>query len=377
MHQSENNGSAPTANVASNGDEQRRETFLQYPAVTTLRPSYYTSGQIAITNLSASIAGLEVLRHEGGTSEQLFTLSTLLFLRGDLLGRIVDHDRAEEAALRAAALSPTPGRALFITAVVAERFHRFDQAERLLKHALEAGYPAIEIDTEKASVLQATGHYNEALRIRERLADENPGIHSFGALATLLAEMDEWSAAEDVYMAALDEDIGVSPIPCGQLFFEWGVSAMRGGDLDRAEQLLGQLEVILPAHVPGRAHRAEIALARGHLDRALALIRPILEIADDPEYPATHAEILLARGETEAAASEATRAAVGYERLLARRPEAYADHGAAFFMGIGNRPQFAYELALDNWKIRDTPRSRDLLKRTYDALQSFLPQGDA
>ena len=47
-----------------------------------------------------------------------------------------------------------------------------------------------------------------------------------------------------------------------------------------------------------------------------------------------------------------------YERLLARRPEAYADHAAAFFMGIGNRPQLAFELASMNWKLRDTPRSR-------------------
>jgi hypothetical protein len=31
--------------------------------------------------------------------------------------------------------------------------------------------------------------------------------------------------------------------------------------------------------------------------------------------------------------------------LLARRPEAYADHAAAFFMGVGNRPQRALELA--------------------------------
>ena len=69
------------------------------------------------------------------------------------------------------------------------------------------------------------------------------------------------------------------------------------------------------------------------------------------------------RGEREAAASEAERAAAAYELLLARRPEAYADHAAAFFMGIGNRPQRAVELASLNWKLRDTPRSRSLLVR--------------
>jgi hypothetical protein len=61
--------------------------------------------------------------------------------------------------------------------------------------------------------------------------------------------------------------------------------------------------------------------------------------------------------------SEAEHAAAVYERLLARRPEAYADHAAAFFMGIGNRPQRAVDLARANRKLRDTPRSRNLLAR--------------
>jgi len=64
--------------------------------------------------------------------------------------------------------------------------------------------------------------------------------------------------------------------------------------------------------------------------------------------------------------------------LLARRPEAYADHAAAFFMGVGNRPQRAVELASANWKLRDTPRSRSLLARALrNAQQLSLAQGGA
>src|ERR1700745_458157 len=147
--------------------------------------------------------------------------------------------------------------------------------------------------------------------------------------------MGEWVAAEARYVCALDADNGVSPLPCGQLVFEWGVSAMRRGDLDRAEQMFAELGAILPAHVPGRGHRAEVALARRQLDIATELITPLLETSDDPEYRATYAEILAARGECASAAAEAGRAAAGYEQLLERRPEAYADHAAAFFKGIG------------------------------------------
>ena len=320
----------------------------------------YTSGRIALANLSPLIDSLELRRVEGATFENLVALSKLLFLRGDFLGRIVDHDRAELVATEATALSPDTASALYIRAQLAERFHRFEEANALLGQTLAAGHPRQELDPERAALLQATGQYREALVLRERLAKDDPGIHTLGALASLLAEMGQWAAAETCYAAAVDADEGLSPIPCGQLLFEWGVSAMGRGDLDRAEAIFVELDAILPQHVPARGHRAEVALAREQLDAAAALVRPLLEISDDPEYRAIYAKILAARGDSKAAC-EAERTGAVYELLLARRPEAYADHAAAFFMGIGNRPQRALGLASANWKLRDTPRSRRLL----------------
>ena len=301
----------------------------------------------------------------------------MLFLRGDVLGRIADHDRAELIATEAMALSPHPATALYIRARLAGRFHRFEEAGAVLDQALAASHPPHEIDVERAALLQATGRYEDALVVRERLANDAPGIDTLGALASLLAEMGRWTAAETTYAAALDADNCVSPLPCSQLLFEWGVSAMRHGDLDRAEAILVELDAILPAHVPGRGHRAEVALARGQLDVAMALIVPLIETSDDPEYRAIYAETLAARGDCKAA-TEAERAAAAYELLLARRPEAYADHAAAFFMGVGNRPQRAVELALANRKLRDTPRSRRLLtKALRNAQQPSQVQGNA
>ena len=328
----------------------------------------YTSGRIALANLSASVESLKLRRVEWVTFEDLVALSNLLFLRGDLLGRIADHDHAELAATEAAALSPETASALYTGARLASRFHRFKEATGLLDQAMAAGHRRQEIDTEKAALLQATGQYQEALVLREKLAKDDPGIQTLGALASLLAEMGEWRAAEASYLSALDADNGVSPLPCGQLMFEWGVSAMRRGDLNRAEQIFAELDAILPGHVPGRGHRAELALARGEFDLALALVTPLLETSDDPEDRGTYAEILASRGDAEAV-NEAERAAADYERLLARRLEAYADHAAAFFIGVGNRPQRAVELASANWKLRDTPRSRSLLAKTQRIAQ--------
>ena len=332
-----------------------------------IEPGRYTSGRIALANLSATIDSLERRVAEEAVFEDLLSLSKLLFLRGDLLGRIADHDRAELAATEAVRLAPDAKSGIFIAARLAARFHRFPEATAMLDDALAVGYAQHEIDSERASILQATGHYQEALFLRQELAKHEPGIHTFGALASLLAEMDQWAAAEARYAAALDADAGTSPLPCGQLLFEWGVSAMRRGDLDRADTIFAELDTILPQHVPGRGHRAEVALARGQLDLALALIEPLPAISDDPEYRATYAEILEASGDREAAAREVGRAAEAYEELLARRPEAYADHAAWFFMGIGNNPQRAVDLARANWKLRDTPRSRTLLQKALEA----------
>jgi tetratricopeptide (TPR) repeat protein len=323
----------------------------------------YTSGRIAVANLSAAIEGLERRRAAGAGFADLLALSNLLFVRGDVLGRIADHDRAERIGIDAAESSTDTAAALYIRAQLAARFHRFEEAAGQLDGAFAAGHSAREVDVERAALLQATGRYHEALALRERHANDNPGIHSLGALASLLAEMDRWAAAEAAYAAAVDADTGVTPLACGQLLFEWAVSAMRRGRLDRAEALFAELDAVLPQHVPARGHRAEVALARGQLDTALTLVTPLIEISDDPEYRATLAEILAARGDESAAARETERAAAVYDSLLARRPEAYADHAAAFFMGIGKRPLLALALAGKNWALRDTTRSRSLLAR--------------
>jgi len=323
----------------------------------------YTSGGIAVANLSAAIDGLEHRRLLGATFEGQLELSRLLFLRGDLLGRIADHDRAEVAALEAITVARDAGSAFYVRARLANRFHRFPDARSMLERALAAGHSPQEINGERASLLQATGDYPRARVIRERLAKTDPGMHTLGALATLLGEVGDWAAADACYAAALRADHGVSPLPCAQLLFEWGVCAMRRRELDRAEATFATLGLILPAHVPGRGHRAEVALERGQLDRALGLILPLLDITDDPEYRATYAQILAARGDRAAAACEAEQAALEYERLLSRRPEAYADHAASFFMGLGDRPLRALELATANCELRATPRARALLSR--------------
>ena len=133
----------------------------------------------------------------GATFEDLLALSKLLFVRGDVLGRIADHDRAAQVANEAiASCPPARTRALHPCAARGAFPSLRQEADALLDHALAAGHPEREIDTERAALLQATGRYRDALVLREKLAKDDPGIHTLGALASLLAEMGEWAAAE-------------------------------------------------------------------------------------------------------------------------------------------------------------------------------------
>ena len=74
---------------------------------------------------ASSVSGRATIA-EGASFEDLVGLSDLLFLRGDLMGRIADHDQAEVVANEAVALSPGSANAIYIRARLASRPHAVD-----------------------------------------------------------------------------------------------------------------------------------------------------------------------------------------------------------------------------------------------------------
>ena len=73
---------------------------------------------------------LELRRAEGAGFADLIALSKVLFLRGDVLGRIADHDRAELIATEAMALSPDTAHVLYIRARFRGPFPSVRRSER-------------------------------------------------------------------------------------------------------------------------------------------------------------------------------------------------------------------------------------------------------
>jgi hypothetical protein len=175
-------------------------------------PGRYTSGRVAVANLSASIDSLELRRAEGTTFDNLEALSRLLFLRGDLLGRIMDHDRAELIATEAIAMSPGTASALYIRARLAGRFHRFEEASALLDQALLAGSVRARMTAKGGA---AAGHRDATSTRWFCVKDWRKPIliHALGAPRLAAGGNGSMDGRRNQHVAALDADDSADAAP--------------------------------------------------------------------------------------------------------------------------------------------------------------------
>jgi tetratricopeptide (TPR) repeat protein len=190
-----------------------------------------TNGTVALLNLQAQIDGLEP---HAITVESRGALIDLNILRGLILGRISDYERAAEAADRLVQDAPTDAAAFVARARTRAVFHRFaDALDDLDRADLLSPKDAIA-NEERAVIFQALGRYKEALAIYERAADRRWRFEDGAALLGLWAERGDTDAAERLYADSQLSYPGVSPFPLALLDFQLGAMWMRQGRLNEA-----------------------------------------------------------------------------------------------------------------------------------------------
>lgn len=140
------------------------------------------------------------------------------------------------------------------------------------------------------------------------------------------------------------------------------------GNLPLGHSWLSAAHRRLPAYAPAQGHLAEVEAALGETDSAIARLHPLTISSDDPDYPAQLARILSEVGRVEEAHEWRARAAARYNELVARHPEAFADHAAEFWLDAGANPHRALRLAKRNLEVRQTPRAHELLARATRAV---------
>lgn len=295
-----------------------------------------TSGAIALVNLHAQIdtqttaactASRQVDSHTA--PQDRLALVDLLTLRGHLLGRIADYERAEELAEGLVHDAPRDATALLARARTRATFHRFDEALADLDSAELNGPHNPTLDMERAVIHQALADHTKAQALYAA-AWRRPDFAALAALAVLHAERGDDTQAERLFTAARRGYRGTSPFPIASLDFRHALMWLRKGDLPTARAWLDASRRRVPAYAPVLARLADIDMARGSYDVAINRLTPLASSSDDPEIPAALARALNAAGRLREAEEQRATAAARYDQLTLRHPHAYADHAADF-----------------------------------------------
>ena len=306
--------------------------------------------QAQIDGLAAQLAGAR--SSCGPAVAERARLVDLLILRGDVLGRIADYERAAELALVLVRDAPDDGAAWLARARTRATFHRFAEALNDLEAAGGRGHAAL--DAEWAAILQAVGCYAEARVLRRDAAERRPDFTTLGALAVLEAERGEVAQAERLFTDARRRYRGVSPFPVASLDFRRGLMWLGQRDLHTARAWFDVAVGRVPAYAPALGHLAEVDAALGARDAAIDRLRPLAASSDDPEYATSLASVLSDAGYPQEAEHWRISAAARYDELVLRHPKAFVDHAAEFWLTVGGDRSTGRKFALRDHTSRAT-----------------------
>jgi tetratricopeptide (TPR) repeat protein len=317
-----------------------------------------TDGEIAIANSnSARLRSWDrFYQHpqRPGTAETVLEHEQLT---AQFAGDLSALDRLKSLADQLDQLDASSARTALIHAQIASIMHRFSDAVLYLEQANIAGAPSEEIRRVSLNVEQACGRGLDAVLDGRRKVARNSGrLEDLVALGALLADLGEFTAADQTYRRALREYQDVSPFPvawvCFQLGMLWG-ELVPEPRLSHAEHWYRKAINCLPCYVKARVHLGEICLSGGRTRAAEDILIPAIA-SGDPEVHWRLADVLAAEGRLAEADAQLKAARSGFESLLERHFLAFADHGAEFYAGSGNNVLRALELARANVANRPT-----------------------
>lgn len=325
-----------------------------------------TDPRIARGNLDATIDGSRLRFERIGDVASATALVDSLHLRASMHGSVGDLVEALMIADEAVVRARRTGDAHLLRAHALAALHRFDEAHAALVAATNTG---ADVGHAAEAIRVAQGDHHAALRSRIDRANAYPSFASLADLAPVLIADGRFTEADAALVDALEHYRDVSPYTVAWTQFQrgvlWGEAV---GDDVAAEALYRDAIRLVPDYVTAHVHLAEIEASTSRLDDALDRLRA-LRTVDDPEPTARLAEFL-AEVNPSAAAAETADAHVRWDALVAVEPFAFADHAAEFYLGAGDAPERALELAQLNLANRTIDRAYEL------AIDAALAVGD-
>lgn len=326
-----------------------------------------TSAKIAVGNLDSQIESMsKSLARRPADAALRGRMVASLLTRAGHLGTVGDYRKALEVAEQGVKNRPDNPDALVLRGQVRAALHDFAGAQEDVKAATSAGEPK-NLARVQMSILLGLGDLEEALEVARTEAQKKADIRTLGLHAMILSRMGKIDEAEKQFREAENSFKNVTPFPLAWLYFHWGSMWELQGDLKRAEGLFREGIRRLPQHAHTAAHLALLVPP----SEGIALLEPILERSDDPEYLG-----LLSRlKDTQkpgSGAADLERAKEGFEAILEKHPLAFADHAVRFWIGPGQDLDRARTIARDNVVAR--PRHPGAYELLLDAMGNAKPE---
>jgi tetratricopeptide (TPR) repeat protein len=320
-----------------------------------------TDGRIAILNLESARqqawSRFWQAPERPGIAEHIFEQEKLV---AQFLGDFRAFERLQGLVTQLTRNEPDAARTSLIAAQLASTVHQFVDAREWLKRAAIQGADREAINRLDLSIDQATASgLDLVLEARCSAVARSQSLDDLVPLGALLADLQRFEEANDVYLRALGSYRDVSPFAlagvCFQLGALWG-ELIPEPELEKAASWYERAISYLPCYVRARVHLAEIYASTDRAEEAERLLRPVIEIGD-PEVSWRLADILTAAGRLLEAETHLRAAHAGFEALLDKFPLAFADHGADFYFCSGNDRSRAFRIARINLQNRPTIRA--------------------
>lgn len=322
----------------------------RWPADQAVLPT--TAGGIYLGNLDARIGVVEAMRQRAPDAANAAQLAGLLYHRYRIRGALADAERAFELADAAVAGPDAAPDAYLLRATLRSGFHRFAEVAADLDAAAASGARPELLRRARQDLALSLGRYDA---LAPAFAAARAGLgEDFDTLAFhahLRALHGDLAGSEALYARAQAAYADSSPVGLAWLYVQQGVQLLEAGAHARAGTFFEAARARLPGYTLATEHLAETEALLGNAARARALYREAIADSGDPAFIDALASLEAAAGNEALAARLALQARDGWERRLARHPQAFAAHAIDYFLAQGDTAR-ARALALDNAAAR-------------------------
>jgi tetratricopeptide (TPR) repeat protein len=364
-------GSAPPASPAVSQPALAQPAKQDEPTKTAaVAPAAKPHPDPAVAALDARIGPqLAHVRRQGDrpSPTDLEILAQLYLERAGLSGDYDDYGKAEEA-LDLAVRKSTPGAGpLLARAHFRYKVHQLPRARQDLdaadKWVIKRAIDVQTIASLRADIAFHSGQYAVARKGYLKDLDRNKSPGQAVSLAQLEWKTGHFARAQALFAKARSwAQAGGAELRAWVALCEGLMEMDRGRDLvalAHFERGLGER----PGFWVLQEHRAEVLAEIGRQAEALPIYLDLVQRTGDPEFMDAAAQIYEKTGDQVSAQRWATEARAGYDKRLARFPEATAGHALDFF--LRRDPKAAIPVARLNVAARPGGEAQVLLARAY------------